>query len=299
MNRNRAFTLIELLVVIAIIAILAAILFPVFAQAKIAAKKASSISNIKQLALGVIMYQGDVDDMFPKNHYLDEGVTIVSLKTGDAIVSPDRPWTYVIQPYVKNYPIIRDPGNLVDPIGAWSGAPGGTGWYYNWDRWPGYGFNTTFLNPAPGCNPWGSTTANPGYEDFGPPIVATQVNRPSNTVLFTTNKVVGSSAGAYLSIDAEAPGGLYSTDSCDWSNGGWGSGSYGDSVGLYPGNPTYTGTFSLPYAVGGNVGWCDGSVKYQKPGALAAGTNWQIGATNLQVWITNTSTYQWDYQGGQ
>jgi len=61
--RSRAFTLIELLVVIAIIAILAAILFPVFAQAKAAAKKASNTSNLKQIALGTILYQGDYDDL--------------------------------------------------------------------------------------------------------------------------------------------------------------------------------------------------------------------------------------------
>jgi prepilin-type N-terminal cleavage/methylation domain-containing protein len=60
---NRAFTLIELLVVIAIIAILAAILFPVFAQAKAAAKNAQTISNIKQLGLGVQLYIGDSDDV--------------------------------------------------------------------------------------------------------------------------------------------------------------------------------------------------------------------------------------------
>lgn len=65
MNHRRAFTLIELLVVIAIIAILAAILFPVFAQAKQAAKKTSSLSNVKQLSLANVMYAGDNDDLFP------------------------------------------------------------------------------------------------------------------------------------------------------------------------------------------------------------------------------------------
>ena len=57
MNRNKAFTLIELLVVIAIIAILAAILFPVFAQAKAVAKRTSELSNLKHLDLAVLMYQ--------------------------------------------------------------------------------------------------------------------------------------------------------------------------------------------------------------------------------------------------
>lgn len=63
--QKRAFTLIELLVVIAIIAILAAILFPVFAQAKVAAKKTADLSNVKQIALGTHMYAGDFDDTYP------------------------------------------------------------------------------------------------------------------------------------------------------------------------------------------------------------------------------------------
>ncbi|MBC8065342.1 MAG: prepilin-type N-terminal cleavage/methylation domain-containing protein, partial [Chlorobia bacterium] len=64
MNKSRAFTLIELLVVIAIIAILAAILFPVFAQAKAAAKRTSELSNIKQLGMGAQIYLADYDDVW-------------------------------------------------------------------------------------------------------------------------------------------------------------------------------------------------------------------------------------------
>jgi prepilin-type N-terminal cleavage/methylation domain-containing protein/prepilin-type processing-associated H-X9-DG protein len=63
---KRAFTLIELLVVIAIIAILAAILFPVFAQAKLAAKKTVSLSNMKQVVLATMMYAGDNEDALPR-----------------------------------------------------------------------------------------------------------------------------------------------------------------------------------------------------------------------------------------
>ena len=64
---RKAFTLIELLVVIAIIAILAAILFPVFAQAKASAKQSVCLANLKQIGLAVSLYQGDQDDAFPNN----------------------------------------------------------------------------------------------------------------------------------------------------------------------------------------------------------------------------------------
>src|SRR6184192_1931973 len=63
--KRRGFTLIELLVVIAIIAILAAILFPVFAQARAKARQAACISNLKQLGLGFTMYAQDYDESFP------------------------------------------------------------------------------------------------------------------------------------------------------------------------------------------------------------------------------------------
>src|SRR5271154_4947516 len=79
---RKAFTLIELLVVIAIIAILAAILFPVFAQAKLAAKKTVVLSNSKQIGLSQFMYANDYDDMSP------------ALGQGD--------WTDHLYPYVKN-----------------------------------------------------------------------------------------------------------------------------------------------------------------------------------------------------
>jgi prepilin-type N-terminal cleavage/methylation domain-containing protein len=106
--RHRAFTLIELLVVIAIIAILAAILFPVFAQAKEAAKKTQSLSNTKQLALGQLLYSNDADDtVIPSNTARDaEGDPQL-----DALdVQIKGSWANTIQPYIKNTQLLFSPG---------------------------------------------------------------------------------------------------------------------------------------------------------------------------------------------
>jgi prepilin-type N-terminal cleavage/methylation domain-containing protein len=97
---KRAFTLIELLVVIAIIAILAAILFPVFAQAKLAAKQAVNISNHKQLGLAVLMYTNDYDDYFPLEQRWEPS---------DTTFSGAEPWSVDVQPYIKNWGIFLHP----------------------------------------------------------------------------------------------------------------------------------------------------------------------------------------------
>lgn len=96
LRAKRAFTLIELLVVIAIIAILAAILFPVFAQAKEQAKATSCLSNVKQLGLGTAMYIADSDDVWtPSYMYFDNPGQMPRIHW----------WNYLIQPYSKNYGI--------------------------------------------------------------------------------------------------------------------------------------------------------------------------------------------------
>lgn len=102
---KRAFTLIELLVVIAIIAILAAILFPVFAQAKEAAKKTQSLSNIKNLALANIMYQGDSDDRMPMTYtfpYKGPNPSACDFNFDWGAPNGFRAWTEFVFPYVKN-----------------------------------------------------------------------------------------------------------------------------------------------------------------------------------------------------
>jgi prepilin-type N-terminal cleavage/methylation domain-containing protein/prepilin-type processing-associated H-X9-DG protein len=101
---KKAFTLIELLVVIAIIAILAAILFPVFAQAKAAAKRTADLSNNKQMALGMVMYAGDYDDTVApvmQGNWAWERYQIIL-------------WKDSILPYIKNGGLYYQPGQPPD-----------------------------------------------------------------------------------------------------------------------------------------------------------------------------------------
>jgi prepilin-type N-terminal cleavage/methylation domain-containing protein len=101
---KRAFTLIELLVVIAIIAILAAILFPVFASAKEAAKKTNALSNGKQLQLAFLMYINDADGVFMNRYNAPPETGPVAPYTDQNMI-----WTGQLYPYVKNQGVFLDP----------------------------------------------------------------------------------------------------------------------------------------------------------------------------------------------
>jgi prepilin-type N-terminal cleavage/methylation domain-containing protein len=121
---KKAFTLIELLVVIAIIAILAAILFPVFAQAKAAAKKTAALSNQKQIGTSIQIYMADYDDMFPRNDgcqqfsSLNAALNVPGAVTGDGCSGagpyPYRlnhyAWQKWVLPYTKNIQLFEHPG---------------------------------------------------------------------------------------------------------------------------------------------------------------------------------------------
>ena len=120
MKHRRAFTLIELLVVIAIIAILAAILFPVFAQAKVAAKKTVALSNAKQLATANMIYMGDFDDALIKGYY-GFPADCTSWPAGNGYYT----WRHVLQPYSKSQDLLTDPTN---PFTAKNN------WVDTWDR---------------------------------------------------------------------------------------------------------------------------------------------------------------------
>ena len=120
--------MIELLVVIAIIAILAAILFPVFARAREKARQASCQSNLKQLALGVLMYAQDYDETLPATPSWGVSGSLYH-------------WWDKVMPYVKNVQLYRCPSSRRSGLGVYATPPTGTVWWSVSIPTMGYGWN--------------------------------------------------------------------------------------------------------------------------------------------------------------
>ena len=126
-DRSRGFTLIELLVVIAIIAILAAILFPVFARAREQARKTTCLSNLKQIGLACHMYADDHDEMLPCDDYAH---------------NPKPRFCSQVEPYLKNMDILYCPSAPVAGLDFVTNTPANkaagniTYYYFSYDHLP-------------------------------------------------------------------------------------------------------------------------------------------------------------------
>lgn len=176
-RRTSGFTLIELLVVIAIIAILAAILFPVFAQAREKARQASCLSNMKQMGTATLMYVQDADETFYSHRYNCRdaaGTFVVCDQYKDGAGGVKEPfntmfggtsdsakrvyWPVLLEPYTKNYQIFKCPsapgafypGSSNYPAaptgGGVTGIPSGNSKSYGVEN--SYGHNDVYFSPA-------------------------------------------------------------------------------------------------------------------------------------------------------
>lgn len=157
------FTLIELLVVIAIISILAAILFPVFARSKEAAKKTVSISQMRQLAAAVMMYASDFDDYLPPS----------TLRTANWPAEDPTIWPAMVDPYIKNKDILTAAGSDGVPSYTWATRRTQSIGYTDAT---GYDPNSTAV---PGNAP-------PGTEGFTSVVNFSVMNETARTGLFAT-----------------------------------------------------------------------------------------------------------------
>jgi prepilin-type N-terminal cleavage/methylation domain-containing protein/prepilin-type processing-associated H-X9-DG protein len=233
-RRKAAFTLIELLVVIAIIAILAAILFPVFAQARDKARQTSCLSNMKQWSLGTRMYLSDYDDTVVPCYLYTVHPTYGTLPTGKPVL---QWWPDLLNPYVKNDKVWYCP--------TWTSLP----YSYGRDSFePGEGPNKRTFRMSCGCNNW-------HYWPNGqkqPPILlgAMGVNRPGLAI---------NSNEAEIQRPAEL---LMALDGY-WGNGGW-----TDSPEIW--NPTGHDYRSVAKTVNGVPGTIRGAVNLRHSGGFNA-----------------------------
>jgi prepilin-type N-terminal cleavage/methylation domain-containing protein/prepilin-type processing-associated H-X9-DG protein len=291
---DAGFTLIELLVVIAIIAILAAILFPVFAQAREQARKTSCLSNQKQLGLGCLMYSQDYDENLVQGwNSTQPGV----LRDDGSVYRNWTPWTKLVQPYIKNLDL------LVCPDNRWNGdiQNGGVNTTARKQIYSPYGYNYGYLGKFAGTDPSGSGNY------LWTPLPQAQVLRPANVVMITDGMGPDWASADHLSVwtqpigpVVEPPDALLSTEvffghgwgnqtddytaTYDWP--GYGGVSFRHSGGSFVRNQLPTG--------GVNVCFCDGHTKFYRAGGLAAGTNFNPAASGANVFVTDKTAYLWD-----
>ena len=187
-SSQRAFTLIELLVVIAIIAILAAILFPVFAQAKAAAKKTAALSSLKQTGTASLIYAGDADDKFPMGLGLDWWAPF------------DGGWAWDTQPYIKSLPLLQDPSDPKTKF-YWEDwfktdrqavpiSLAGNAFIATWDNKAGGVLNlcqTADLVGQPTRNNPGGATSGQAWMKGNCSNSQTNINRIADTIMFASH----------------------------------------------------------------------------------------------------------------
>jgi len=214
-NRNkRGFTLIELLVVIAIIAILAAMLFPVFARARESARKVQCLSNVKNLATALQVYLTDYDATPPDDHTPEVTAAVSAGRCGICPYPSDGcPWGYqsILNPYLR-WPVVLDPyvGNREVwqcPSAQSPGMPGiivaseygGDFWQYYLDGgWPDVAYGPCIGGAFP--EGWGGEITDTYLQGKSPPFIASGVGGTVPKGCFSWGIVPGEQSSKELKI---------------------------------------------------------------------------------------------------
>lgn len=291
MENRRGFTMIELLTTIAIVAILAAILLPVFTAAKDSARKSTCQSNLRQVSIAMALYLQDYDDRFaPPNYRI----------ASDSSAENDRTWVQVLLPYVRSFTVFKCPSDYSkrkDPHATFDEdlVIGDTySIYYKASQRSNVGYNYAYLAPlvrTRGQSPFTADTRS-----------YAMVAEPARTIGFLdsvwsiSSRGVPSGGGAYLvtppcryldsgsgKIDTWSSQGGTTYEVYQFGNG-WTMGEDGSK-------PEYGGAYPWHSGAQMNVVMVGGNARPQTPAQLAAGCrvlpNW-IGN------ITNLSDYAWD-----
>jgi prepilin-type N-terminal cleavage/methylation domain-containing protein/prepilin-type processing-associated H-X9-DG protein len=240
---RRGFTLIELLVVIAIIAILAAILFPVFARAREKARQAACQSNEKQIGLAILMYHTDYDGCFPHN-------CIGGVPNCCGAQPTVYDWMEVVQPYSKNWQLFLCPSydiniwGVTSPEGLPSSAPqcgpNGSAQRTHENRYGGYALN---------CGRWDVHQPPEGNQlGWGPGSNAGWRTKKDRTINRAANT-----------------GMVFESDWCRFWCGTWHAGGYWNPWGAAPQHHE-----RCDHNDGQNVTFADGHVKWYSQQTLCS-----------------------------
>lgn len=180
---RKGFTLIELLVVIAIIAILAAILFPVFAQARESARQTQCLSHEKQIILSALMYAGDYEERMPiVGSAIEPGTVLNGQKLNG---QPFNGWSLIMQPYMKSRDVFRCPSmpQVFQGSGAcapYNGRPITNTYAYNWFL----GADCSYPYPC-GSSPGDEYYRSPdGSNIWNTPVQMAMISQPANVAAF-------------------------------------------------------------------------------------------------------------------
>jgi len=266
----RAFTLIELLVVIAIIAILAAILFPVFAQARESARKTSCLSNTRQLGTGIMMYVQDYDEMYPSNSWDTPPINTRDTDAKDPNYLSALQWVWRVQPYIKNRQIFACPS---DP----NAKNGWTGYSLDGtcnDGWGiptpiSYASNVEVLGYAGFENPNGCFGDGSFIPDWNmAPKSMAAIPTPASTYMLADYGretleewwVNNLRAANYTKVyNQSAPGGGYTQD----GNAPWSTRRQSSNV--------------YRHQMGSNISYADGHSKFRNGNQITSGDDWTDG----------------------
>jgi prepilin-type N-terminal cleavage/methylation domain-containing protein/prepilin-type processing-associated H-X9-DG protein len=267
---QRGFTLIELLVVIAIIAILAAILFPVFAQAREKARQTSCLSNEKQLGLSILMYVQDYDEQFPSG----SRDYAANPNSSTQLAFSGLGWAGQVYPYTKNAQILKCPDDPTSSVAATTTTEA---------LYPvSYAYNLNVaMNPADASLTAPATTLAL-FEVRGDTADATAANEIGLSTTFPPMwSAVGDGLNYLASIDGTSVPGVQGTVTQDTGIMGGYTLAGGTAPVPWPSyyDTTYNSGLDGRHTSGAIYWMADGHAKYAKPGAVSPGAN-ALASTN-------------------